>query len=101
MDIKNLTLKELQTQIRDVFEARIRGLSLKEWLLSEWKRSRLTLRRANEACGVKDAAVCKYLEQGHLWYFPPAEMMQKLSDYANNAIGRQQETHTFPVDMLF
>ena len=69
--------------VQYVFEARVGGLSLKQWLLSEWKRSGLTLRRANEACGVKDAAVRKYLDQGHLWYFPPAEAMQRLSDYAN------------------
>ncbi len=69
--------------VQYVFEANIQGLPLKKWLLSEWKRSGLVLRKANEACGVKDAAVRKYLDQGHLWYFPPAEAMQKLSDYAN------------------
>lgn len=69
--------------VQYVFEARIQGLTLKQWLLSEWKRSGLPLRRANDACGVKDAAVRKYLDQGHLWYFPPAEAMQRLCEYAN------------------
>lgn len=69
--------------VQYVREVRVRGLTLKEWLLSEWRRTGLPLRCANEACGVKDAAVRKYLDQGHLWYFPPADAMQKLSDYAN------------------
>lgn len=69
--------------VQYVFEARVGGMPLKQWLLNEWKRSGLPLRRANEACGVKDAAVRKYLDQGHLWYFPPPEAMQQLSDYAN------------------
>lgn len=65
------------------FEARIDGLILKQWLLREWKRTGLALKRANEACGVKDAAVRKYLDQGHLWYFPPAEAFERLQSYAN------------------
>jgi DNA methylase len=69
--------------VQYVFEARLRGLSLKQWLLSEWKRSGLPMRRANDACGVKDAAVRKYFDQGHLWYFPPAEAVKQLSVYAN------------------
>lgn len=69
--------------VQYVFEARINGLPLKRWLLSEWRRSGLPLRRANEACGVRDAAVRKYFDQGHLWYFPPPEAMERLSGYAN------------------
>lgn len=69
--------------VQYAFEARIDGKSLKEWLLAEWMRSGLPRRRANEACGVKDAAVRKYLDQGHLWYFPPADALQRLVDYAN------------------
>ena len=69
--------------VQYVFEARLDGLVLKEWLLREWKRSGLTLRRANEACGVADAAVRKYLDQGHLWYFPPPDRFQMLATYAN------------------
>ena len=44
-----------------VFEPRIGGLLLKHWLRQEWRRTGMPMRRANEACGVKDAAVRKYL----------------------------------------
>lgn len=66
-----------------VFEAKIRGQSLKQWLLSEWKRSGLPQRAANEACGVKDAATRKYLTQSHLWYFPPPDAFERIAAYAN------------------
>ncbi len=69
--------------VQYIFEARINGKPLKEWLLEEWKRSGLALKRANDACGVKDAAVRKYLDQGHLWYFPPPEAFENLAQYAN------------------
>ncbi len=58
-------------------------LSAQQWLRSEWQRSGLPLHRANEACGVKNAATRKYLTNDWLWYFPPAEMMSKLADYLN------------------
>lgn len=69
--------------VQYVFEARIDGKLLKHWLLSEWKRTGLPLRTANVACGVADAAVRKYLDQGHLWYWMPVEMFTKLVNYAN------------------
>jgi site-specific DNA-methyltransferase (adenine-specific) len=69
--------------VQYVLEAKIKGLPLKKWLLAEWKRTGLTLRRANEACGVADAAVRKYLDQGHLWYYPPPETFEKMQHYAN------------------
>ena len=69
--------------VQYVFEARIDGLVLKEWLYREWKRTGLPMRRANTACGVKDVAVRKYLDQGHLWYYPPPEMFEKMQTYAN------------------
>ncbi len=69
--------------VQYVFEAKINDLQLKHWLLKEWKRTGLPLRKANEACGVADAAVRKYLDQGHLWYYPPPEMFEKLQQYAN------------------
>jgi site-specific DNA-methyltransferase (adenine-specific) len=56
---------------------------MKEWLLREWKRTGLPQRKANEACGVKDAATRKYFDQGWLWYCPPADIMQQLVAYAN------------------
>lgn len=69
--------------VQYVFEARIDGLLLKEWLLREWKRTGLPLHRANEACGVKDAVTRKYFDQGHLWYYPPPRMFERLQEYAN------------------
>lgn len=69
--------------VQYVLEARIDGLVLKAWLLREWKRTGLALRRANEACGVRDAAVRKYLDQGHLWYFMPPEAFERMQAYAN------------------
>ena len=66
--------------VRDV---KVGDDSLKVWLKKEWQRSGLPLRCANEACGVVDAAVRKYFDQGHLWYFPPPEMFEKMQRYAN------------------
>jgi len=83
--------------VQYVFDARVQGLSLKAWLRAEWQRSGLPLRRANDACGVKDAAVRKYFDQGHLWYFPPAEAMQHLSDYANKH-GQAEGRPYFSID---
>lgn len=57
-------------------------LGMKEWLRSEWLRTGLPLYKTNEAAGVKNAATRKYFTQDHLWYFPPAEMMAKIADYA-------------------
>lgn len=69
--------------VQYVFEAKIDGLLLKEWLHREWKRTRLPMKRANDACGVKDVATRKYLDQGHLWYYPPADMFERMQCYAN------------------
>lgn len=65
------------------FEQRIDDLTLRQWLLREWKRTGLPLKRANEACGVKDVATRKYFDQGHLWYFPPSKIFVKMAEYAN------------------
>jgi DNA modification methylase len=69
--------------VQYVREVEVGGLPLKRWLLQEWKRTGLPLREANKACGVADAAVRKYLDQGHLWYFPPPDRFQQLADHAN------------------
>lgn len=69
--------------VQYVLEARLDGLTLQHWLLREWKRTGLPLRMANEACGVKDAAVRKYLDQGHLWYYPPPEAFSQIALFAN------------------
>ncbi|WP_081619804.1 DNA methyltransferase [Thioalkalivibrio sp. ALJT] len=69
--------------VQYVFEGRVNGTPLREWLIGEWERTGLPRRAANTACGVKDAATRKYLDKGHLWYFPPPEMFEKLQTYAN------------------
>lgn len=58
-------------------------LPLKAWLRKEWQRSGLPLTQTNQACGVKNAATRKYFTQCHLWYFPPADKMVALAEYAN------------------
>jgi site-specific DNA-methyltransferase (adenine-specific) len=55
----------------------------KQWVRHEWARSGLSLQRANEACGVKNAATRKYLTKDWLWYWPPGEMTERLARYAN------------------
>lgn len=85
--------------VQYVRENRVNGLTLRQWLLAEWKRTGLPVRKANEACGVRDAATRKYLDQGHLWYFPPADAMQRMSDYANER-GRPEGRPYFSLDGL-
>jgi len=58
-------------------------MPVQKWLRHEWQRSGLPLNRANEACGVRNAATRKYLTQDWLWYWPPGEMMERLASYAN------------------
>lgn len=58
-------------------------LTLQSWLRNEWKRTGLPFSKANEACGVKNAASRKYLANDHLWYCPPQKEFEKLVDYAN------------------
>lgn len=58
-------------------------LSMKEWLRYEWARTGLPFSKANEACGVKNAATRKYFTKCHLWYMPPADAFEKIALYAN------------------
>lgn len=60
-----------------------RRLPVQRWLRHEWLRSGLPLAKANEACGVRNAATRKYLTQDWLWYWPPGEMVERLAEYAN------------------
>lgn len=57
--------------------------SMKEWLRYEWARTGLPFSKANEACGVKNAATRKYFTKCHLWYMPPANAFEKIALYAN------------------
>ncbi|MBM7454485.1 site-specific DNA-methyltransferase (adenine-specific) [Oceanisphaera litoralis] len=83
--------------VQYVFEARVGDLPLREWLIGEWTRSSLPRKAANTACGVKDAAARKYLDKGHLWYFPPPEMFQKMQEYANEH-GKSSGKPYFSID---
>jgi site-specific DNA-methyltransferase (adenine-specific) len=58
-------------------------MPVQRWMRHEWQRSGLPLTRANEACGVRNAATRKYLTQDWLWYWPPGLMMERLAAYAN------------------
>ena len=83
--------------VQYVREVRINGLTLKEWLLHEWRRTGLPFRDANKACGVKDAATRKYLDQSHLWYFPPPEAFVRMATYANR-YGKPEGRPYFSID---
>lgn len=72
-------------------------LPLKKWLRREWLRSGLPLTLANEACGVKNAATRKYFTQCDLWYFPPADKMVALAEYASRH-GRHTDRPYFSLD---
>jgi site-specific DNA-methyltransferase (adenine-specific) len=54
-------------------------LTIKDWVRAEWLRSGLPMYRANEACGVLNAATRKYLTQCWRWYFPPPEAVIRMA----------------------
>ncbi len=58
-------------------------LDAKHWLRAEWQRSGMPLNSANKACGVNNAATRKYLTLDSLWYWPPGEAVEKMSDFCN------------------
>ena len=60
-----------------------RNLSMMDWLRHEWMRAGLPFSESNKACGVKNAATRKYFTNDHLWYYPPVEMFERFSTYAN------------------
>ena len=69
--------------VQYVRKVTIRGQDLKGWVRDEWQRTGLPMYRANEACGVRNAATRKYLTKCHLWYFPPPEAFELMANYAN------------------
>ena len=73
------------------------SMPVKQWVRHEWARSGLSLQRANEACGVKNAATRKYLTRDWLWYWPPGEMTGRLAAYAN-AHGRPTDWPYYSLD---
>jgi len=56
---------------------------VQQWVRREWERSGLPLARANDACGVRNAATRKYLTRDWLWYWPPGAMIGRLAAYAS------------------
>ena len=76
-----------------------RVLPVQQWLRHEWRRSGLPLYRANEACGVRNAATRKYLTTDWIWYFPPPDMVARMARYANRH-GRPTDRPYFSLDGL-
>lgn len=72
-------------------------LPMKQWLRHEWERSGLPLYRANEACGVANAATRKYLTLCHLWYMPPPEHLEAMARYCQEH-GEQVHPPCFSLD---
>lgn len=82
---------------KPTFKVEGKDYLMKEWLLYEWKRTGLPFRKANEACGVADAATRKYLTQCHLWYMPPEDAFEKLVSYANK-YGKEEGKPYFSIN---
>ena len=61
----------------------IGGIPIQNFLRDEWVRTGLPLSKANEACGVKNAATRKYLTADSCFYIPPDDKFAMLKDYAN------------------
>lgn len=72
-------------------------LSMKEWLIHEWKRTGLPFNKTNVACGVKNAASRKYFTSCHLWYYPPPDAFEKISNYANE-YGKEEGKPYFSIN---
>jgi hypothetical protein len=72
-------------------------MTVQRWLRYEWKRAGIPLSKANEACGVRNAATRKYLTQDWHWYWPPGKMMELLASYANEH-GRPSDWPYFSVN---
>ncbi|EGR0290881.1 DNA methyltransferase [Vibrio parahaemolyticus] len=83
--------------VQYVFEAKVDNMTLQEWVISEWKRAGLKRKEADPACGVKNAASRKYLDPGHLWYFPPVDAFEKMVLYANSN-GKQEGKPYYSLD---
>ena len=61
----------------------IGNIPIQNYLRNEWMRTGLPLNKANEACGVRNAATRKYLTTDSCFYVPPEEQLAKLRNYAN------------------
>lgn len=79
------------------FKCHGRQIGMKEWFRFEWERSGLPFNKANDACGVRNAATRKYLTSDHLWYYPPVEMFTRIAEYANK-YGNQKGRPYYSLD---
>jgi len=82
---------------RPKFKVNGKNLTLKEWLRYEWERTGLSFYKANEACGLANAATRKYLTKCHLWYAPPSEYFEKMAIFANE-YGKEQGKPYFSIN---
>lgn len=83
---------------KPLFKTKEGTCSMMDWLRYEWKRTGLPWRMANEACGVKDAAVRKYFtNESFLWYMPPTDKFLQIVEYANR-YGKQEGRPYFSMD---
>jgi site-specific DNA-methyltransferase (adenine-specific) len=80
-----------------LFDANGNLTPIKDWLRQEWLRSGLPMYRANEACGVANAATRKYLTQCHLWYFPPGEAVVAMAKWCSK-FGAKTNRPYFSID---
>ncbi|MEM6379437.1 MAG: DNA methyltransferase [Bacteroidota bacterium] len=71
--------------------------TMQEWLRYEWQRTGFPLSKTNEVCGVKNAATRKYFTKCNLWYYPPVDAFEKLSNFANE-FGRDDEKPFFSIN---
>lgn len=85
--------------VRDVGIPNSKGNSIpvQEWFYNEWKRSGIPFYKANEACGVKNAATRKYLTLSDMWYLPPLPKIEALARYANEH-GKPTDIPYFSID---
>lgn len=82
---------------RAEFRADGRSVTMQEWLRHEWMRSGLPMYKANEACGVANAATRKYLTGDHLWYYPPPEAFERMTAFVNQ-YGKAEGRPYFSID---
>ena len=79
------------------FYAGGKKMSMQEWLRYEWERTGLPISKANDACGVKNAASRKYLTTSDSWYYPPPHAFEMLSTFANR-YGEEKGRPYFSID---
>lgn len=83
--------------VQYVREPAVNGMPVKRWLRNEWLRTGLPMSRANEACGVANAASRKWLSSDEEWYMPMSSDFETLSEYANRN-GRTEGRPYFSAD---